>query len=82
MASLQAICTICEKTVTAFTLMGDSELERVLERDEHVMVRHFFGDGSGKSLDHQWSLVGKEKENLGKLIKLMALEKKRLDHRP
>lgn len=82
MASLQAICTICEKTVTAFTLIGDSGLELVLERDELVMVRHFFGDGSGKSLDHQWGLVGKEKENLGKLIKLMALEKKRLGHRP
>ena len=82
MASLQAICTICEKTVTAFTLLGDNELELLLERDEKIMVRHFFGDGSGKDLNHQWSLVGKEKENLGKLIKFMAVEKKRLGHRP
>jgi hypothetical protein len=63
MASLQAICSICEKTVTAFTLIGDSELELVLERDEPIMVRHFFGDGSGKSLDHRWTGRQRERES-------------------
>jgi hypothetical protein len=81
MASLQALCSICEKRVTAFTLLGDNDLELLLDRNGEIMVRHMLGDDSGNRLDHRWSLVGKEKENLTKLIKLMALEKKRLAHR-
>ncbi len=81
MASLQALCSICEERVTAFTLLGDSDLELLLDRNQEIIVRHVFRDGSGKQLDHRWSLVGKEKEALGKLIRLMAQEKKRLGHR-
>lgn len=51
MASLQATCTVCEKTVTAFTLIGDSELEIVLERGEQIMVQHFLEmDPEGSSI--------------------------------
>lgn len=81
MASLQALCSICEKKVTAFTLLGDNDLQLLLDRNEEIIVRHVFGDGSGNQLDHRWSLVGKEKEDLTKLIRLMAQEKKRLGHR-
>ena len=81
MASLQALCSICEARVTAFTLLGDSDLELLLDRNQEIIVRHVFGDDSGKQLDHRWSLVGKEKEDLIKLIRLMAQEKKRLGHR-
>ncbi|MFZ0292893.1 MAG: hypothetical protein WAL52_04770 [Candidatus Sulfotelmatobacter sp.] len=82
MASLQALCSICEKKVTAFTLLGDNDLGPLLDRNEEIIVRHVFHDGDGKSLDHRWSIVGKEKENLTKLIRLMAQEKRRLGHRP
>ena len=81
MASLQALCSICERKVTAFTLLGDNDLEPLLDRNEEIIVRHVFGDDSGKQLDHRWSLVGKEKEDLTKLIRLMAQEKKRHGHR-
>jgi hypothetical protein len=81
MASLQALCSICEKKVTAFTLLGDNDLEPLLDRNQEIIVRHVFGDESGKQLDHRWSLLGKEKEDLAKLIRLMAQEKKRLGHR-
>jgi hypothetical protein len=81
MASLQALCSICEKKVTAFTLLGDNDLEPLLDRNEEIIVRHVFGDDSGNRLDHRWSLVGKEKEDLTKLIRLMAQEKKKLGHR-
>ena len=82
MASLQALCTICEKRVTAFTLLGDNDLEPLLERREKIMVGHVFQESPGKSLDHQWSLGDEETEKLRKLIMLMAREKKRLGHRP
>ena len=81
MASLQALCGICENKATAFTLLGDGDLQLVLDRNEEIIVRHVFGDDSGKRQDHRWSLVGKEKENLAKLIRLLAREKKRLGHR-
>lgn len=81
MASLQALCSICERKVTAFTLLGDNDLELLLDRNEEIIVRHVFGDDSGKHLDHRWTLVGKEKENLAKLIRLIANEKKRHGHR-
>jgi hypothetical protein len=81
MASLQAHCRICEKKVTAFTLLGDNDLQLLLDRNEEIIVRHWFGDDSGNRLDHRWSLMGKEKEDLAKLIRLMAQEKKRLGHR-
>ena len=82
MASLQALCTICEKRVTAFTLLGDNDLEPLLERNEKIMVGHVFKESPGKNLDHQWSLGDEETENLRKLIRFMAREKKRLGHRP
>ncbi len=76
-----ALCSICEKKVTASTLLGDHDLESVLDRNEEIIVRHVFHDGDGKSLDHRWSIAGKEREDLGKLVRLMAEGKKRLGHR-
>lgn len=81
MASLQALCTICEKNVTAFTILSDNDLKPLLDRNEEILVRHAFGDNSDNRLNHQWSLADKEKRNLRKLIDLMVREKIRLGHR-
>jgi hypothetical protein len=78
MASFQALCSICEKTVTAFTILSDDALKPLLDRNEEIMVLHIFGDDSGNRLDHRWSLGDKEKQNLRKLIDLMVREKARL----
>ena len=48
MASLQALCSICEKKVTAFTLLGDNDLGPLLDRNEEIIVRHVFHDGTGR----------------------------------
>ena len=81
MASLQALCTICEKNVTAFPILSDNDLKPLLDRNEEVLVRHAFGSDSGSRLHHQWSLGDKEKQNLRKLIDLMVREKIRLGHK-
>jgi hypothetical protein len=80
MASLQALCSICEKNVTAFTLLGDNELKVLLDRNEEIVVLHHFGD-EGNRQKHRWSLGDKEKQNLRKLIDVMVREKIRLGHK-
>ncbi|MFZ0319364.1 MAG: hypothetical protein WAL56_09570 [Candidatus Sulfotelmatobacter sp.] len=82
MASLEARCSICETNVTAFTLLSDNEIKLLLDRNEEITVIHHFGDESGNRLNHRWSLAEKEKQNLRKLIDIMAREKTRLGHRP
>ena len=74
MASLQALCSICGKTVTAFTLVSDQEIKRLLDSNQEVVVRHVFADSYGKHKDHQWSL-GEETKNLRKLVNFMAGDK-------
>jgi hypothetical protein len=81
MASLQALCSICEKTVTAFTLLSDNELKVLLDRNEEIIVLHHFGDEAGNRQKHRWSLGDKEKQNLRKLIDVMVREKIRLGHK-
>jgi len=81
MASLQALCSICEKHVTAFTLFSDNEIKLQLDRNEDIMVVHHFGDESGHPLNHRWTLAEKERQNLRKLIEAMVREKARLGHR-
>ncbi|HXO36445.1 MAG TPA: hypothetical protein VN901_29225 [Candidatus Acidoferrales bacterium] len=71
MASLQALCSICGKTVTAFTTVSDKEIKLLLDSNQEVVVRHVFADGSGNRLDHQWRL-GEETKNLRKLVNFMA----------
>jgi hypothetical protein len=81
MASLQAFCSICESTVTAFTILSDNNLKPLLDRNEEIMVLHIFGDDAGNRLNHRWSLGAKEKANLRKLIDVMVREKARLGHK-
>lgn len=78
MASFQALCSICEKNVTAFTILSDIDLKPLLDRNEEILVQHMFGDDSGNRLKHRWSLGDKEKQNLRKLVDLMVREKARL----
>ena len=47
MASLQALCSICGKTVTAFSIVSDKEIKLLLDSNQEVVVRHVFADGSG-----------------------------------
>ena len=75
MASLQALCSICEKTVTAFTVLSDKDLKPLLDRNEEIFVRHMSGDSSGNQLHHKWSLGDKEKQSLRKLIDFMVRDK-------
>jgi hypothetical protein len=74
MASLQALCSICGKTVTAFSLVSDKEIKLLLDSNREVVVRHVFADGSGNRLEHRWSL-GEETKNLRKLVNFMAGDK-------
>ena len=74
MASLQALCSICGKTVTAFSLVSDKEIKLLLDSNQEVVVRHVFADGSGNRLEHRWSL-GEETKNLRKLVNFMAGDK-------
>jgi hypothetical protein len=74
MASLQALCSICGKTVTAFTIVSDKEIKLLLDSNHEVVVRHVFADDSGNRLDHRWSL-GEETKNLRKLVNFMAGDK-------
>ena len=78
MASLHAVCSVCEKTVTAFTLLSDQDLKPLLDRNAEIIVLHHFGDDSGNRQNHRWSLGEKEKQNLRKLVDLMVREKARL----
>src|ERR1035437_2674863 len=81
MASLQALCSICGKTVTAFTIVSDKEIKLLLDSNQEVVVRHVFADGSGNRLDHRWSL-GEETKNLRKLVNFMAGDKAGPGRRP
>jgi len=74
MASLQALCSICGKTVTAFSIVSDKEIKLLLDSNQEVVVRHVFADGSGNRLEHRWSL-GEETKNLRKLVNFMAGDK-------
>jgi hypothetical protein len=80
MASLQALCSICQKNVTAFTTLSDNDLKVRLDRNEEIVVLHHFGDESGNRLHHRWSLAENERKNLRKLIDVMVREKARLGH--
>jgi hypothetical protein len=81
MASLHALCSICEKNVTAYTLLSDDKIKLLLDRNEEIVVLHHFGDESGNRLHHRWSLAENERKNLRKLIDVMVREKARLGHR-
>jgi hypothetical protein len=81
MASLQALCSICGKTVTAFTIVSDMEIKLLLDSNQEVVVRHVFADSSGNRLDHRWRL-GEETKNLRKLVDFMAGDKTVPGRRP
>ncbi|HXP41518.1 MAG TPA: hypothetical protein VN833_14735 [Candidatus Acidoferrales bacterium] len=81
MASLQALCSICGKTVTAFTIVSDKEIKLLLDSNQEVVVRHVFADSSGNRLDHRWRL-GEETKNLRKLVDFMAGDKTVPGRRP
>jgi len=81
MASLQALCSICGKTVTAFSIVSDKEIKLLLDSNREVVVRHVFADGSGNRLEHRWSL-GEETKNLRKLVDFMAGDKTAPGRRP
>ena len=41
MASLQALCSSCGKTVTAFTIVSDKEIKLLLDSNQEVVVRQY-----------------------------------------
>lgn len=69
MATVQAFCNICQRRVSADTILTDDDLRRVLSGDEDVRVMHVFVDEDGSSADHIWILSIQEKENLSKYLR-------------
>ena len=68
MATAQAFCNICQRKVSADTILTDADLRRVLGGDEDVRVMHVFIDQDDSSADHIWRLSSHEKENLRKYL--------------
>ena len=56
-------CPICNKTVSAATILGRTELADALAHDVDVRVVHMADVG-----DHQWSLNSGQKESLRKRL--------------
>ena len=54
-------CPICNKDVSATTILGRSELADALQHEADVRVVHMADGG-----DHQWSLNPGQKESLRK----------------
>ena len=61
MATAQAFCNICQRKVSANTILTDDDLRRALDRDEDIRVMHVFVDEDASSADHMWSLTIEEK---------------------
>jgi hypothetical protein len=57
--SFQAYCFRCEKSVTAFPVLGGAELQQALSIDAEIEVMHLSDAG-----DHQWKLNKLEKSHL------------------
>jgi hypothetical protein len=57
--SFQAYCFKCEKSVTAFPILGGAELQEALSKYAEIEVMHLSDAG-----DHQWKLNKYEKEHL------------------
>lgn len=55
--SFQARCPECENTVTTITVLGGSDLDRVLQNGSDVEVICF-------SQEHKWKLNDQDKANL------------------
>jgi hypothetical protein len=55
----QAHCFKCEKSVTAFPVLGGVELQQALSTDAEIEVVHLSDGGS-----HQWKPKKDEKERL------------------
>jgi hypothetical protein len=68
MATVQAFCNICQRKVSADTILTEADLRRVLGGDEDVRVMHVFVDEDESSADHIWILSIQEKENLNKYL--------------
>lgn len=59
----QAYCFKCEKSVTAFPILGGAELQQALSTDTEIEVMHF-----SDLDDHRWKLNKDEKEHLRKYL--------------
>ena len=64
MATLQAFCNICQKKVSAHTVLGDEETLGALERGEDVRIKHVTTLPDGTSAEHCWSLSAEERARL------------------
>ena len=61
--TLQAYCPDCKKTVTAHTLLANSELKRALDTNADVELMHPTPNG-----DHRWLAAGAARDNLRNAI--------------
>jgi hypothetical protein len=61
MAAAQAFCKICQRKVSADTMLTDDYLRRALDRDEGVRVMHVFVDEDDSCYDHIWSLSSQKR---------------------
>ena len=61
MATIQAVCDKCQKTVDAQTLLKENELWLALNRGDEIEAMHMDRD-----VHHTWKLTGQDKENLRK----------------
>ena len=66
--TVQAYCPYCEKTVSAYTLLGGDELRLALDSNGDIQVMHTPGPG-----DHIWRLNRQEKEHLHSAFSLYSL---------
>jgi hypothetical protein len=68
MPTVQAFCNICQREVSADSILTDDDLRRALGGDEDVRVMHVFIDEDDSSADHIWILSNQEKESLSKYM--------------
>ena len=66
MATAQAFCNICQRKVSANTMLTDDALRQALDCDEDIRVMHVFVDEDDSAGDHIWILSSQEKKNLRK----------------
>jgi hypothetical protein len=61
MATIQAVCDKCNKTVDATTLLKENELWEALNRGDEIEAMHL-----GDDVHHTWKLTGQDIDNLRK----------------
>jgi hypothetical protein len=59
MATIQAVCDICKKTVDAKTVLSEDKLWEALNKGDEIEAMHLDDDDQ-----HLWKLSGKDKDSL------------------